>query len=133
MLFRKFVEANRLAVAPDFSGRGGKKYRGIGGDKTREELMRTVAFAGFVDGCEGRPHRHKGPHGSVDGFTPPRTQSPEPDDIVHSMFGKMVETYPDEAVRELARDTVRHYDYVRRPEAQIYDEQYRLGRVMSER
>lgn len=103
-LFEEFMQLNDFSIRADFRNHArvytGNGYAGL----TREAFMRTIDFAGFVDGREG--HRHK----TIEGATP---------EFIAMLIraGEL-----DEHQRKQILEA-----YGNRPAAR-YDEQYELGR-----
>jgi len=115
-VFGAFVRANELERVHEFSevGRDDPLYLKDGVHARRSEIERTIGFAGFVDGYQGREERFRGPRGS---FEAARTKG------VDGILNRMVEFSPD--AEEIAREfRERLGDPV-----EAYAKQYRLGRT----
>ena len=64
-IFMAFLNANNITGNPIFGK--GIKYSGFEPSPlSKEEIMGSAGFTGFLDGIQGKPHRLKGPKGSAE-------------------------------------------------------------------
>lgn len=64
-LFNQFVDAAGIKRKPDFEHHR-TLYEMQGKDFTEEQLANSAVYAGFVDGIQHRPNRHRGPVGTAE-------------------------------------------------------------------
>ncbi len=97
-VFQAFVHANGLAVNPDFA-KMTKVYSGLGEGRTKQDLIDSIEFSGFVDGYEGRPHQYEGAVG-----TPQRIGEINPlDALVDSLKAKGSYAHADSVLEQTGR------------------------------
>ena len=125
VIFNAFVRANGLQKQPDFRTHS-VLYVGphIQQAMTKEDIIGTVDFAGFVDGFEGRPCRVKSPKGTPDVST----------HQIQDTLDRIVKNIDPTGMGIFGEFVAEKYQSLREesPERR-YDRQYQLGRTESER
>lgn len=116
-IFQSFVKSNGLEQEVDF--RAGKiKYQGLGNKPmTKEEVMGTPDYAGFVDGLMGNPPKYSGPKGSPETAADPAKLLDFP---VEKIIGRKI-TDPQDKERVIA-NLLESNPRIR------YERQYEIGR-----
>ena len=117
-VFGAFVRANELQRVPEFSkaGRDDPLYVKDEVPARRSEIERTIGFAGFVDGYQGREERFRGPRGSLEAA---RTGG------VDGILDRLAEFSPD------GEEIARGYREMVGDPSEAYAKQYRRGLAAS--
>jgi len=124
-IFQAFVDANEMTcVGADFATQQ-KKYDGLGyNGRTQSDLMKTIEFAGFIDGYVGNPHKEKGPRGALDS----ENALEEVTDQLVSRAVLDLSGGMKEGIKGMT-DKMKQTGFEDHPQAK-YDRQYQLGNSM---
>ena len=114
---RHFLKANSIPVQRHF----GKPDEYLMNDchYSKDEVLRTADFAGFVDGYHQQAHRYQGPHG-----TPRQAAQASPLTAIIDDLVKRTRTSPDPGAADLLEMIARVR--LETPQ-QKYERQYTLG------
>lgn len=129
------MKANELSSYADFKS-GTVRYSRLrdGGALTREEILGTAEFAGFVDGYEGHHHKYRRPRGMpdtglLDETIETNTELMEENEEKRTLVNTIKSLFKPQIPVFHVRVTTQRYGGTQT--SRRYDEQYKLGASFS--